>query len=162
MAIKDKFFPSKQFVIETGLITLEMRLKPGFVKLWVGILHLYSTSLYFGVLFNHCFIAACYSALDCISTTFRMTRACRVEDFGVTPNWLGSIFSGWLGLRKYLLGQLWLSQGYRNWSYMLGNNSGWFLLKHWVYVSAASRWNLVSAGFKSDAVTVRLRCPPLC
>ena len=32
MAIKDKFFPSKQFVNVTGLITLKMRLKPGFVK----------------------------------------------------------------------------------------------------------------------------------
>ena len=146
----------------TRLITLEMRLKPGFVKLWAGILDLYSTSLYFDVLFDHCFTAACYSALDCISTTLRMTRACSVEDFGVTSNWLGSIFSGWLSLWRYSLGQLWWIQGYRNWSYMLGNNSGWFLLKHWDYVSTASRWNSGSAGFKSDAVTVRLRSPPWC
>ena len=33
LAIKDNFFPSKQFVNVTGLITLKMRLKPGFVKL---------------------------------------------------------------------------------------------------------------------------------
>ena len=37
LAIKDKFFPSKQFVNVTGLITLKMRLKPGFVKLRAGI-----------------------------------------------------------------------------------------------------------------------------
>ena len=146
----------------TKLITLETRLKPGYVKLWAAILDLYSTCLYFDVLFDNCFTAACYSPLDCISTTFRMTRACSVEDFGVTPNWLGSIFSGWLGLRRYLLGQLWQSQGYRNWSYTFGNNSGWFLLKHWDYISTGGRWNSGSADFKSDAVSVRLRCPPLC
>ena len=112
------------------MITLETRLKPGFVKLWAAILDLYSTCLYFDVLFDHCFTAACYSPLDCISTTFRMTRACSVEDFGVTPNWLGSISSGRPGLRRYLLGQLWQSKGYRNWSYTFGNNSGCFLLKH--------------------------------
>ena len=33
LAVKDKFFPSKQFVNVTVLITLKMRLKPGFVKL---------------------------------------------------------------------------------------------------------------------------------
>ena len=40
---------------------------------------LYSTCLYFDVIFDHCFTAACYSPLDYISTTFRMTRACSVE-----------------------------------------------------------------------------------
>ena len=35
-----------------------------------------------------------YSALDCTSTTFGTMRAWSVEDFEVTPNWLGSIFSG--------------------------------------------------------------------
>ena len=35
-----------------------------------------------------------YSASDCTFTTFGMMRACSVEDFGVTPNWLGSFFSG--------------------------------------------------------------------
>ena len=85
----------------TKLITLETRLKPGYVKLWAAILDLYFTCLYFDVIFDHCFTATCYSPLDCISTTFRMTRACSVEYFGVTPNWLGSILSGWLGLRRY-------------------------------------------------------------
>ena len=51
MAVKYKFFPFKQFVNETGLITLEMRLKPEFVQLRTGILALYPTSLYFYVLF---------------------------------------------------------------------------------------------------------------
>ena len=69
--------------------------------------------------------AACYSALDCISTTLRMTRACSVEDFGITSNWLASIFSGWLSLRRYLLGQLWQSQGYRSWSYSLSTGTTW-------------------------------------
>ena len=32
-------------------MTLEMRLKPGFVQLWAGILDLYPTSVYFFVLF---------------------------------------------------------------------------------------------------------------
>ena len=35
----------------TRLITLEMRLKPGFVQTWPGILDLYPTSFYFDVLF---------------------------------------------------------------------------------------------------------------
>ena len=51
MAIKDKFFPFKQFVNVTGLITLEMILKPGFFQLRAGTLDLYPTSLYFDVLF---------------------------------------------------------------------------------------------------------------
>ena len=33
LAMKDNFFPFKQCVNVTGLITLEMRLKPGFVQL---------------------------------------------------------------------------------------------------------------------------------
>ena len=33
LAIKDKYFPFKQFVNVTGWITLEMRLKPGLVQL---------------------------------------------------------------------------------------------------------------------------------
>ena len=48
------------------------------------ILVLYSTGLYFDVLFDHCFTATCYSASDCTSTTFGVVRACSVEDFGVS------------------------------------------------------------------------------
>ena len=48
---KVEFFPSKQFFNVTELITLEMRLKPGFVLLRAGILDLYPTSLYFNFVF---------------------------------------------------------------------------------------------------------------
>ena len=51
MAIRVNFFPFKQFVNVTGLITLEMRLKPGFFQQRAGTLDLYPTSLYFDVLF---------------------------------------------------------------------------------------------------------------
>ena len=51
MAVKYKFFPFKQFVNVTGLITLEMRLKPGFAQLRAGTLDLYPISLYFYDLF---------------------------------------------------------------------------------------------------------------
>ena len=67
---KVDFFPSKQFFNVTELITLEMRLKPGFVLLRTGILDLYPTSLYFNFVFYRlkCVVE---HALDVIYNTAR-------------------------------------------------------------------------------------------
>ena len=86
------------------------------------ILVLYSTSLHFDVLFDHCFTAGCYS---CTSTTFGVTRACSVEDFGVSDlvtqilsvvRFSRYIFDHWL--RAFFIGlcATQIFKGWRMWS----------------------------------------------
>ena len=128
--------------------------EPVFVLLKSIINYLHSSEFIWRLLLaDYCFTAASCSALDCTSTTFRELRPCSAKNFGVMPNWLGSIFLGYPGLRRYLHSQLWQRQGYQDWSCILNNSSGWFLLRQWDYVSIASRWN-------SYALTIRLRCLP--